>query len=411
MVAVEKVVVVIPTYNERDNLGPLLEALQKQFQGMDQEMHVLVVDDNSPDGTAEVAREAGRRWGNVHLLSGEKRGLGVAYVRGIQHALQELDADVVVQMDADFSHNPADVPRLVAALEGGADFVIGSRYVKGGRAPEDWGPLRRGISLLANLGARFIAGLYRVHDCTNGFRAIRGSLLRRIDLVEAPPRGYAILVYLIYQALSLGARVQEVPVSFSNRSQGESKLRWTDVLEFLINVWWVRYDRREKFYRLAAGGLSGIAANLAALAVLHGLVGLAPAIASALALEVAILYSFAWNHLWTVAARRAFAPRVVLRLARFHLLSLPSFLLTYAVFLSLTSFFDIHVVAAQALGILPALVWNYFLGERVLDRLWEGLSARFSGLSRSAGISGSRNAAERAPTIDVRDTVGQKGKR
>ena len=374
-----KVVIVIPTYNERENLGPLLEALVAQRERVPHDLHILIVDDNSPDGTAEVAREAGRRWGNVHLLSGEKQGLGVAYVRGLEHALHQLGADFVVQMDGDFSHNPADVPRLLAALDGGADFVIGSRYVRGGSAPPDWGPLRRGISLVANLGARLIAGLHGVHDCTNGLRAIRGTVLRRIDLAGVAPRGYAILMYLIYQALKLGARVEEVPVTFANRSQGESKLRASDALEFFVNAWWIRYDRRETFYRLAAGGLSGVAANLGALYVLHGPAGLPPPAASALALEVAIVYSFLWNRLWTLAARRAPALQLLPRLARFHLINIPSFLLTYSVFLSLTGIWGVHVLAAQAIGIVPALFWNYFLGERILDPLWSRLRARVNG--------------------------------
>lgn len=378
----KKVVVVIPTYNERENLAPLLEALQEEFGHLHQDMHILVVDDNSPDGTAEVVREAGRRWRNVHLLSGEKRGLGAAYVRGIEQAVHKMDADVVVQMDADFSHDPADIPRLLAALEAGADFVIGSRYVRGGRAPDDWGALRRGVSLVANLGARLIAGLYGVSDCTNGFRAIRASVLRRIDLADAAPRGYAILMYLIYQARSVGARVQEVPITFSNRARGESKLRLNDALEFFINAWWIRYDRRDTFYRLASGGLSGVAANLAALFVLHGLMGLTPAIASALSLEIAIIYSLAWSRLWTVAAGRALAPDVLQGAARFHLISVPSFLMTYSVFLSLTRVWDVHFLAAQALGILPALFWNYFLGERVLSAVWARLRLRLEGFNR-----------------------------
>jgi dolichol-phosphate mannosyltransferase len=238
-----KVVIVVPTYNERDNLGPLVEAIEAQRERVGHDLQILVVDDNSPDGTAEVAREAGARWGNVHLLSGEKRGLGVAYVRGIDHALHELRAEVVMQMDADFSHNPADVPRLLAALDGGADFVIGARYIRGGSAPPDWGPLRRGISLLANLGARLIGGLTRVHDCTNGFRAIRAPLLERMDLSDAP-RGYAILMYLIAQAIRLGARIEEVPVTFSNRARGHSKLRAGDAFEFFINACSLRWRGR-----------------------------------------------------------------------------------------------------------------------------------------------------------------------
>ena len=238
-----RVVVVIPTYNERDNLGPLLEALEAERERVAHDLQILIVDDHSPDGTAQVAREAARRWGNVHLLSGEKQGLGIAYARGIEHALRELHAGVVVQMDADFSHNPADVPRLLAALDAGADFVIGSRYVRGGSAPPDWGPVRRGISLVANLGARLIGGLGRVHDCTNGFRAIRASLLERIDLAAAP-RGYAILMYLIHEAVRLDARVEEVPVSFANRSRGESKLGVGDALEFFLSACSLRWRRR-----------------------------------------------------------------------------------------------------------------------------------------------------------------------
>ena len=364
-----KIAVVVPSYNERENVGPLIEALQGQFASMPHDMHVLVVDDDSPDGTADVVRAAARRWPNVHLLSGEKRGLGVAYVRGIRYALDELAADAVVQMDADFSHDPADLPRLVAALDAGADFVIGSRYVPGGKAPPDWGLVRRAISMVANLGARAIAGLYRVHDCTNGFRAIRGSVLGTIA-VERAPRGYVILMYLIYQALSQGARVVEVPVVFTNRSAGESKLRAGDAIEFFINAWWIRYDRRETFYRLASGGLSGVAANLGALYLLHEPLGVPAAAASAAALEIAILYSMVWRQAWSIAARRPAWPEVLPRLLLFHVISLPSFLLTFGSFLLLTNVWDVHFLAAQALGILPALVWNYFLGERVLERLW-----------------------------------------
>lgn len=380
----KKVVVVIPTYNERENLGSLLEALQEQFGRMHHSMHILVVDDNSPDGTAEVAREAGRRWGNVRLLSGEKRGLGVAYVRGFEHALHEMGADAVMQMDADFSHNPADVPRLVAPLEADADFVIGSRYVRGGQAPENWGPLRRGISWVANLGARFIAGLYGVHDCTNGFRAIRGSLLDRIELTDAAPRGYAILMYLVYQAQSLGGRVREVPVSFSNRARGESKLRLTDVVEFFINAWWIRYDRRDKFYRLAAGGLSGMAANIAAIAALRELAGLPAILASALAIEVSVVYSFAWRDFWALAARRRSRSPGLWRLALFHLASTPSFLLTLGTFALLSRLLGVHYLAAQAAGIVPALLWNYVVGERAFSRLWAEFALRARGLASPA---------------------------
>jgi dolichol-phosphate mannosyltransferase len=378
-----KIVIVLPTYNERENLGPLLEALQEQFPAIPHDMHVLVVDDNSPDGTGEVGREAAARWGNIHLLTGPKRGLGVAYVRGIEYALRELAAEAVVQMDADFSHNPADLPRLVAALDEGADMVIGSRYIKGGQVPGDWGPLRRTMSLVANLGVRFIAGLFPVRDCTNGFRVISAGLLRRFDLTQEPPRGYVILVYLVYQALRLGAHVREVPVSFSNRAHGTSKLRLSDALEFFANLWWIRYDRPARFYGLALGGISGMAANIAAIVVLKELAGLPLLAASALAIEVSILYSFAWRDFWALAARRG-RSSTLWRLALYHIASAPPSLLTLATFAVLVQVFDVHYLVAQAAGIAPALIWNYALGERLLGRLWTGFSLRARGVAGQA---------------------------
>ncbi len=174
-----KIVVILPTYNERENIGLLLDALETQFETLRHDMHVLVVDDNSPDGTAEVVQEVMKTRDHVHLITGQKQGLGAAYIRGMTYALEMFDADAVMEMDADFSHNPQDVPRLIAALDNGADFVIGSRYVPGGSVPEDWGIARIMISRWGNIFARYIADLHKVCDCTAGFRAIRASTLRR----------------------------------------------------------------------------------------------------------------------------------------------------------------------------------------------------------------------------------------
>ena len=142
---------------------------------MRHDCHVLVVDDSSPDGTADVVRQKQTLYPNVHLLTGKKQGLGAAYIRGMRYALDNLRADAVFEMDSDFSHKPEDVPRLMAALDTGADFVIGSRYVKGGSIPPEWGMFRRMNSLFGNIVARYLAGIYKVRDCTAGFRASRAS--------------------------------------------------------------------------------------------------------------------------------------------------------------------------------------------------------------------------------------------
>jgi dolichol-phosphate mannosyltransferase len=241
-----RIVIVLPTFNERDNIQLLIEALQRQFYSIPHDMNILVVDDNSPDGTAEAVREVITRYPNLHLITGEKEGLGAAYIRGISYAIDTLGAEVLMQMDADFSHKVEDVPRLIAALDEGADFVIGSRYVKGGRIPENWGLLRAMVSRWGNICARYIARLNPIRDCTAGFRAIRASLLRSFRLEELNVQGYSFLVVLLSKAVSNKAIIKEVPVDFVDRVRGISKLGIRDILEFILNVWKIRFSRAER---------------------------------------------------------------------------------------------------------------------------------------------------------------------
>jgi len=186
-----KIAIVLPTYNEKDNIVPLLRALQKEFLEIPHEMHILVVDDNSPDGTSALVRKEQDNFSNIHLICGEKAGLGSAYIRGMTYALAELEVEAVLEMDADFSHKPADVRRLIHALDEDFDFVIESCYVLGGSIPAEWGWVHRMISLWGNMVARYLAGMYRIRDCTAGFRAIRGSLLQQIQLDNLNVQGYS----------------------------------------------------------------------------------------------------------------------------------------------------------------------------------------------------------------------------
>ena len=213
-----------------------------------------------------------------------------------------------MEMDADFSHKPADVPRLLAALDAGADFVIGSRYVPGGSIPENWGRLRQAISRWGNILARYLAGLYRVKDCTAGFRAIRGSLLRKIDFSSLRVQGYAFQIALLNQALiEPGAVMREIPVDFIDRERGVTKLGLADIIEFVINVWWIRFQASRTFLRYAAVGLSGVVINLATFIwLLH--LGVNKFLASPLAIELAIVNNFFLNNYWTFRDRNLPAP-------------------------------------------------------------------------------------------------------
>lgn len=213
-----RTLLVLPTYNERENVGLLLPELRALVPEAD----VLVVDDRSPDGTAAVVEAAAARLGRIHLLLRERKdGLGRAYVAGFQWALQN-GYEAIVQMDADFSHRPVDLPKLLAALDGGADVVVGSRYIPGG-GTEGWAWPRRLISRAGNAYARIVLGV-SVRDMTGGFTAWRRSALERIRYETTDSRGYAFQVELKYRALVAGLTLREVPILFPERAYGASKM-------------------------------------------------------------------------------------------------------------------------------------------------------------------------------------------
>jgi dolichol-phosphate mannosyltransferase len=222
--------VIIPTYNERDNLPVVVDALLRIPN-----LRVLVVDDGSPDGTGEVAdRLAGDAGGRVSVLHRTgQRGLGVSYIEGMQLALA-TDATEICQMDADLSHDPADVPRLLERCAG-ADLVIGSRYVSGGKI-ENWPRHRLFLSNFANRYVRAILGL-QVRDCTSGFRCWRREALERIPLPEIVSNGYAFLVELTWMAATAGCRIAEVPITFVDRREGASKMSAAVMIESVIMPW------------------------------------------------------------------------------------------------------------------------------------------------------------------------------
>ena len=379
-----KVVIILPTYNERGNIAALLASLQGEFRRLRHDMHILVVDDNSPDGTADLVRQAMLEYPNVHLITGQKAGLGAAYIRGMRHAIDELQAEVVFEMDADFSHDPADVPRLLAELENSADFVIGSRHCKGGSIPAEWSLRRKWNSIGGNWVARYVVGLYGIRDCTAGFRAIRASILRQIDFSALRVKGYAFQVALLHQAVTLGAVVREVPVHFIDRKLGQSKLGLSDIVEFVLNAWWIRLRALRTFIRFALVGASGTVVNLGVFAVaLHA--GLNKYVASAVAIELSIIWNFFLNNYWTFAARKT-RDRTRIKGLKYNLVSLVTLAVSFATF-SLMSVLVPRVPAMvdQFVGIIPAVLLNYFLNS-----YWT---------FRAAPPSGSEDNTEAAPTV------------
>ncbi len=220
--------VCLPTYNERENLEPMLRALAPLG------VRVLVIDDNSPDGTGEIADRLAAELDFVSVLHRErKEGLGPAYLAGFKRALAD-GADYVLEMDCDFSHDPADVPRLLAACEDGADLALGSRYVPGG-GTENWGRGRRLVSEGGSLYARVLLGVH-IHDLTGGFKCYRRAVLERIDLDAIHAKGYAFQIEGTYRTLRAGFTVVEVPITFVDRTAGHSKMSRAIFLEAVARV-------------------------------------------------------------------------------------------------------------------------------------------------------------------------------
>jgi dolichol-phosphate mannosyltransferase len=233
MICAAMLAICLPTYNERENLEPMVRALGEVLAAAGLDARVLVVDDNSPDGTGELAdRLAGELpWLDV-LHRERKEGLGPAYLAAFRHVL-EGDAGLVMEMDCDFSHDTADVPRLVAAMEN-ADLAIGSRYVKGGGV-RNWGRIRRAVSRGGCLYAQAILG-FGVRDSTAGFRCFRREVLETIALDRIRSKGYAFQIETTYRTTRAGFRVVEIPITFADRAEGRSKMSRRIVLEAVWKV-------------------------------------------------------------------------------------------------------------------------------------------------------------------------------
>jgi dolichol-phosphate mannosyltransferase len=228
--------IIIPTYLEAENIAEVLGDVRRSVPEAD----ILVVDDSSPDGTAELAKATGDELGRIDtLVQPGKGGLGVAYRGGFAHGFAR-DYDVIVQMDADFSHEPSSLPELLGRIDEGADVAIGSRYVPGGNIP-NWPATRRVLSRVGNFYASTLLGL-GIRDATSGFRAYRTPILRSVVAGATRATGYGFQVELAYRAHRLGAHIVEVPITFNDRVRGVSKMSWHIIGEamFLVTWWGVR---------------------------------------------------------------------------------------------------------------------------------------------------------------------------
>lgn len=226
-----KAIVILPTYNEKKNIEILIPKLQDVFKQVKKhKFSILVVDDNSPDGTADVVKKYKKRYKNLYLISGEKKGLGEAYLRAFKHVLKHYNFDVVIMMDADLSHDYRQIPEFLDYIAKGYDYVLASRYVKQGSV--GFNLFRKMISSGGNFIARTITGI-NVRDITSGYKAIKVNLLRKIVADKFYPKGYAFQLSLLNSAIKNKAKIIEIPTIFPDRKHGHSKLSYKDIPDFI----------------------------------------------------------------------------------------------------------------------------------------------------------------------------------
>jgi len=232
-----KIVVIIPTYKEGSSIGKVIDSLESEFKLiLNHQMSILVVDANSPDNTAEIVNSKKDKYKNVELITEKKkRGLGMAYIDGMNCAISHLGADAFIEFDGDFQHDPKDVKRLVAEFDNGYDYVIGSRYVAGGEVPKHWAFYRKLLSKFGSLTAKWILGI-KTNDNTSGLKLTKVSgFANKLPLDENKilSKRHAYKLHLLYEMINMGAKVKEIPIKFLERERGSSKSSIEDIFESL----------------------------------------------------------------------------------------------------------------------------------------------------------------------------------
>lgn len=371
--------IIIPTYNERENVRKVVPILADIFAKVKNwKMGVLIVDDTSPDGTADEVRSLQKEYSWLKLLvNKEKAGLGAAYLKGMAEAFGNLHADLVFEFDADLSHDPTKIPDFLAAIDDGADMVLGSRYIPGGSIPANWGLLRKFYSVVGNIIIMMTLTDFRIRDWTSGYRAITKKVYDGVHPLLHSERfsGYTFQIGFLNNAVRQGFKVVEVPFHFVDREIGESKLGTEYIKNTLSYLFRVRAkdvltNRLFKF--IVVGGM-GAVVQFIALAMLRKLLPYQAAFF--LAIETSVLSNFTWNNLWTFSDRKLPANRLVSKFLQFNLASAGSIIIQQIIAILGEKFIGTEVVLFTVpvvnigidtgtlfalVGIFVGMFWNFF---------------------------------------------------
>ena len=357
-----KICFVLPTYNEEENIGNIIQQILKEEKSQSKHTFtILVVDDNSTDETQTIVQSYISSNSKVHLVTGQKKGLGDAYKRGFKYALNDLKADLIFQMDSDGQHDTSLIPDFVSYIEEGKDVVIGSRFVEGGTTP-DFSFSRLLMSKVGNLLVRYVGGITQLQDCTSGYRAIRASYLKDLDFSYLSTRGYSFQSSLICDLAWRGADISEIPIEFSSRQGGDSKLALRDQIEFLLNIPRLGFRNLEDFMKYSLVGVSGVFVNLGLYLFLTRYYEISEVVAPLIAIESALISNFILNNFWTFG-KRVTQSRIRVKFIKFHLVSGLSALINYSVFLALFLVFGLFDILANLIGIGLAAIVNYLINS------------------------------------------------
>ena len=388
----------MPAWNEEDNISKMIrELVDGEFPKINAEMHLLVVDNHSKDRTEEIVKEASKTRNNVHIIQqGDKSGLGWAYISGFKYAMKELDADAVMEMDADFQHPPRFVKPMVEAYLQGADYVIGSRYIQGGSIPKEWALFRKAISYFGNLFIRIVLLKPKIHDLTTGFRLTRvKGVLENMDLDNLmEPGRFAHKVDLLYQAIKNSKKTVEVPLEFASRTQEKSKFNTKEMIATFKVAIILGIKDKQRFIKFGTVGFVGYLVNAIALELFAGtsvtlslanvFIGLrntplafiaeSSAWAAAFAAELAIINNFIFNNIWTFKEKKItgfFA--IIKKFLAFNLSTVGAIVIQFIVIgIMVLVLGDTRLI--RQLGILVAmplvLSYNYVMYNLFIWKTW-----------------------------------------
>lgn len=355
----KKAVIVVPTYNEIGNIKQLIEsifAVSKTISNWS--IEVLVVDSSSPDGTADLVKSMQSSNPQIHLLVTPKEGLGRAYVNGFSYALTHLKPFVLFEMDADLSHNPEYIPSFLHKIEKGADFVIGSRYIKGGSIPHNWGLHRKVFSICANLFVRFGFMKLSTTDWTGGFRAIKTWIISSAMTHISHYTGYVFQVALLDYAHQKGANMAEVPIAFVDRTEGISKI---NSFQYIVQTF-LYVLTQSSFIKYVVTGLMGFGVDFGISYILITS-GISKGMATIISAECAIVFNFLINNFWSFKSKRITGGLMgyVSKFLFFNLISSGSILIQYLGITSLLRFMGDGVIRLGGLSISSWIIYKVLI--------------------------------------------------